>query len=337
MVDLLDVAGTSPTGNSHGAGPSTSDVHVRFRAMASDVTIWLPGRAGDARAIDAVARATRVVGDVGRECSRFDPESSLSKANARPDRWHRVTPRCFSAIEAAHSAYASTKGRFDPRVLDDLVALGYDRSFELLGGAGAAPAGRARRPHRPAATAWRPRFHGADHAVHLDGARVDLGGIGKGLALRWAADVLRPVACDFLLEAGGDCSLHGRAPDGGDWKVGVEDPFGGAAPVAVLAGRDCAITTSSTRLRRWSAGGVAAHHLIDPRTGLPGGEGLAAVTVAGADPARSEVLSKTLFLAGADAVAREARRGAVAALWVRTDGSVAWSPAMAPLVEWSAT
>ena len=48
-------------------------------------------------------------------------------------------------------------------------------------------------------------------------------------------------------------------------------------------------------------GGVGdreVHHLIHPRTGEPGGDGLLAVTVAAPDPAWSEIWSKTLFLAG---------------------------------------
>ena len=40
------------------------------------------------------------------------------------------------------------------------------------------------------------------------------------------------------------------------------------------------------------------HHLLDPRTGLPGESGVASVTVIAGDAWRAEVLAKAAFLAG---------------------------------------
>ncbi|MBA3875894.1 MAG: hypothetical protein C0498_02990 [Anaerolinea sp.] len=54
-------------------------------------------------------------------------------------------------------------------------------------------------------------------------------------------------------------------------------------------------------------------HLIDPRTGEPGGNGLVAVTVATRDPAWAEVWSKALFLEGHRAIAAAARARGLAA------------------------
>ena len=76
------------------------------------------------------------------------------------------------------------------------------------------------------------------------------------------------------------------------------------------------------------------HHLVDPRTGRPGGPGLAAVTVLHPDPAWAEVWSKTLFLAGALEVEAQAEVRDLAAAWVTTDGEVRVSAAMAPHVMW---
>jgi thiamine biosynthesis lipoprotein len=76
------------------------------------------------------------------------------------------------------------------------------------------------------------------------------------------------------------------------------------------------------------------HHLVDPRTGSPGGQGLTAVTIVGTDPAEAEVMSKVLFLHGRDHIGTEARRRHVAALWVTSDGVVVESPAMDRYVLW---
>ena len=91
----------------------------------------------------------------------------------------------------------------------------------------------------------------------------------------------------------------------------------GTLPLLVLAVRDRAVTTSSTRVRRWRVDGVGVHHLIDPRTGLPAEGGLQAVTGLGDDPADAEVAAKGLFIEGIDGMHDKA---AAAARWVLDSG-----------------
>ena len=319
--------------------------HANFvltrRAMGTRVSVLT---ATTSPAAERSARAALdVFAAVDHSCSRFDERSPLSVANRHPDRWHRVDQTCFRALHAAHSAHQATGGTFDPRVHDRLVAIGYDRTFADIGRPGAAPgaapgARRAarRRPVPMRRGPWRPRLRGGPiPEVLLGPDAVDLGGIGKGLALRWAAAELAR-AGGGLIEAGGDCIAVGRPHDADAWMVGVEDPAGGTEPVAVVSLVDRACATSSTRVRRWRAGGRAVHHLIDPATGEPGGEGLAAVTVVGRDPAAAEVWSKSLFLAGASGIAAAAARRGLAALWVTEVGGVAWSRSMAPSLIWVA-
>ena len=166
---------------------------------------------------------------------------------------------------------------------------------------------------------------------------VDLGGIGKGLTLRWAAAALdRAGTADFLLEAGGDLVSLGLGPDGNRWRVGIEDPAGGPEPLAVIEVGDGAVATSSTRVHRWTVDGRAVHHLLDPKTGEPASGGLAAVTVAGLDPAWAEVWSKVLFIGGRDAIAGEARSRGLAAWWVADDGTLEMTPAARAMTIWVA-
>lgn len=199
-------------------------------------------------------------------------------------------------------------------------------------------------PSSPRSTAapWRvavlPGEDGADRRlVHLDGSPIDLGGIGKGFAVRRAARALAGAGSAVLVDAGGDEWLGGAGPEGDGWKVGVEDPHGGVDPVLVLSLSDRACATSSIRRRRWAApDGTPVHHLVDPRTGRPGGPGLAAVTVVHRDPVWAEVWSKTLFLAGAVEVEAQAHVRELAAAWVTDTGQVRVSVAMEPYVVWRA-
>jgi len=307
--------------------------------MATDVAVTAVGD-DEALLRSAVDEALAVFRDVESQCSRFDPGSALMNANAAAAEWTDVPPRCYEALAAAAAAYRRTHGRFDPRVHDDLCRLGYERSlaFEaghvVLGSSSASASASSSALPRAMRPEWEPGFRPAQRLVHLGGYRVDLGGIGKGLAVRWAADVLREYTDDFLVEAGGDCYAAGHAPDGGQWRIGVEDPLNPTEPIAVLAVSDRAVATSSVRIRRWTAGGAEVHHLIDPRTGLPGGAGLCAVTVVADDAADAEVDAKVLFLEGRRAIAGAVRSGRTAAGWVTTDGAGEFSAALEPYVEW---
>ncbi len=299
--------------------------------MASPITVKAPTRARSEADFDALAqRALDVFHHVEQVCTRFSASSPLMRANATPTRWHRVPGVLFQALQEAYGAYQRTQGVFDPRVLSDLVAMGYDPSMRFDADDVNID---ARDEIAPSRDLWRPLFRAHQGDVWL-GEAVELGGIGKGLAVRWAGEVVAPYLSDYLIEAGGDCYLAGRAPDGDPWRVGVEDPFGGDLPVAVLSVSDRAVATSSVRIRHWRVGEQLVHHLIDPRTRRSGGEGLVAVTVVGADPAHAEVDAKSLFLAGREGIAGAAQAQDLAALWCDVDGQVGVSAAMKPHICW---
>ena len=303
------------------------------RAMASDITLY--GRGGTPVASDpTIDQALAVFTSVHEACTRFEPDSPLMLANARPDEWHRVPLVLLATVREAYRAYQRSGGRFDPRVFGDLVRLGYDRSLPFNEGGVTTASDDTPRGALPR---WTPSFrYGRHPELHLGGVPVDLGGIGKSLAVRWASEELQEHFEDFLLDAGGDCYCEGTGPEEDGWRVGVEDPFGGERPLAVLALANKGCATSSTKLRHWRSGDLDAHHLIDPVTGRPGGAGLMAVTVVDDDPTRAEVATKYLFLGGADEIAWAAEARRIAALWVTAEGEVATSATMDPFIIWRA-
>ncbi len=123
----------------------------------------------------------------------------------RPAAWHQVPIELAAAVVvAAQRAHHETGGLFDPRVLDALLAWGYDRTFAEVAASrrrsGAdptslpgVPAGTGATPRPTPAAPWEPVVlpGGLDSPgtglVNLGGTPIDLGGIGKGLAVRWAA------------------------------------------------------------------------------------------------------------------------------------------------------
>lgn len=294
------------------------------------LTIALADRASDDHRQSVAAwDAVRAEFEAAEQAmSRFRDSSEVTILNRAIGRTGpmSVSRRLSRALVACDRANRVTDGRFDPRVLADLERIG-DHGAPIGPSVEAATGLRGTTPARIV-----ERTRGG---LSLP-APVDLGGIGKGLALRWAAAILEARGVRrFLLDAGGDLVTRGEAPGDIPWRIGIEDPTGGAIPLAVVSAADQALTTSSIRRRAWLAGDRAVHHLIDPRTGAPGGSGLLAVTVAGTDPAWAEIWSKTLFLEGRDGVAALARRRGMAAWWVTEDGSLEMTPAARAMTPWT--
>ncbi len=282
------------------------------------------GQAAWRRSTDRAWAAVQAEFDAAEaEMSRFRPSSDLTRLNeaAGSGRAVHVPRRLERALVSADRAHRVTAGRFDPRVLRDLERLGY--------------------PGAPLGTGAGPTV-GLDRVVQRVGpgelvtdAPIDLGGIGKGLTLRWAAAIVDTHGVGgYLLEAGGDLVAHGPGPGGGPWLVGVEDPAGGVDPLAGIAVEHGALATSSVRLRSWVSNGRRVHHLVDPRTGEPAAGGLRAVTVHGPDPAWAEVWSKTLFIEGRERITSIARSRGLAAWWVADDGMLEMTPAARERTTW---
>jgi thiamine biosynthesis lipoprotein len=315
------------------------DAERTFRSMATDVSLRVVGATDEVEArLDA---AVEVFARVSVACTRFDESSPLMQANAASDQWHDVPWELAASVVEAQEAYRVTSGVFDPRVIDVLVRLGYDRTLPSATG-GIAFDGASLPPQRPgrhvARPPWRPRWEqrGDRYRINLGGTAIDLGGIGKGLAVRWAFEELARGGASVMVDAGGDCQFCGTGPSGEGWRVGMEDPRGGSQPLLVFSLRDIACATSSVRVRRWQSNGREVHHLIDPRTGASGGGGLLSVTVIDPDPAWAEVWSKTLFLAGPGQVEGLAEERHLAAAWVTANGVVGVNGLAADNVIWAA-
>lgn len=321
---------------------ATDIVPRRFerRAMGSPLRLTLVG-VDEPAARAAWAVVSTATEQAEQALSRHRPASDLTLINRRAGRPapSPVGRHLAAALAAADRARRLTGGAFDARVLLDMERLGWTGA--PLDGAGRD--GNDGEAHGRAATFADGRWLRLDPRARAAAiaAPVDLDGIGKGLALRWAFAALRAAlpalgsTAGALLEAGGDLVLEGPAPQPGPWLIGIEDPRGSAAELAVIALDRGAACTSSVRVNaRPGPDGRPVHHLLDPRTGEPGGHGLLAVTVAGPDPAWAEVWSKALFLRGAGGIGPAARARDLAAWWVAVDGTLEMTPAARQLTAW---
>ena len=279
----------------------------------------------------ALEAIKEVFHSVEQQCSRFIENSDLSAINANPNRWNTPSQYCFSAISEAFNAYRETNGLFDPRILNDLVRLGYQHSFTTT-----APLARSEpeiHPRQPLPE-WEPQFSHPS-SVLVGDLPLDLGGIGKGLALRWAAEKIKTQNSNFLIEAGGDCICIGEGPNRQGWNIGVQDPIQqDSNPIMVLGISNGAVCTSSTAIRQWWRNGELKHHLISPLTGESGQTGLISVTVVSEEPAKSEIWSKTLFLMGMENIREFSESHHLAATWILENGNVEANSLISDFIKW---
>jgi FAD:protein FMN transferase len=237
--------------------------------------------AGPARAI-----ADDVLARVDAAGSRFRPDSELSRLNAAGGAPVAVSETFADLLGAALRAAELTSGDVDPTCGAALTALGYDRDFADLPGAG--PAGTVGRASRAGAgitgAAGQPASAGRVpgwRSVHLDrrarrvslthGARLDLGATAKAWAADRCADqIAAALRCGVLVSLGGDIAAAGPPPPEG-WRIKVTDDSAApdSAPGQTVTITSGGLATSSTTVRTWAQGDRRVHHIIDPATGAP--------------------------------------------------------------------
>lgn len=270
---------------------------------------------------DARAVVKHELAAIDRACSRFRPDSEISRLNGNPGRPQRVSELFLEALEAALRAADLSDGAVDPTIGEALVLAGYDRDFALL------PATPARRPSSVCATRA-PGLESIcvdrDHGMVTlpRGVRLDLGASAKALAAdRAALAAHQRTGGGVLVSLGGDIAVAGPAPAQG-WPVRVcEDraaPAGLSGQTVLI--RDGGLATSSTTVRRWTHDG-AAHHIIDPASGRPAPVVWRTVSVAAASCVDANTASTAAIVLGARAVAwlKDAR---LPARLVAGDGTV---------------
>lgn len=245
-------------------------------AMNTRLSLLLPG-IGDEDGEPLFRQVRTLVEQSERVMSRFAADAELAQVNRAAGKGPVILSEALCAILAeCRMHWRRTGGAFD-------VTLG-------------AVNDNWRRGAGPGLTGWQyVELDEAERRIcfHAPSVRLDLGGIGKGLALREVGQLLRARGIQHAVLSFGESSILaiGPRPDGSDWQLGVRDLF---EPSLVIQGFDLRDASLST-----SGAGEAVPHLIDPRTGAAAGMNRQ-VSVACDCPAVSEVLSTALITAPLD-------------------------------------
>ena len=135
-----------------------------------------------------------------------------------------------------------------------------------------------------------------------NGAALDLGAVGKGIACDEINAVVRQTKAKKVIAAvGGSVLLYAKNPKE-TFRVGIRDPRGEANDYAAVltVGSGC-ISTSGSYERVFTApDGQTYHHIFDPSNGCPAHSGLLSVTVLCDSGLLSDALSTACFVLGCE-------------------------------------
>ena len=164
-----------------------------------------------------------------------------------------------------------------------------------------------------------------------EGMRLDLGAVGKGVALSRLRTLLeeRPEVSGAVISLGGSILTYGVKPDGSPWRVAITNPFDTAETVGILSleGQWC-VSTSGDYERYVEADGVRYHHILDPATGYPADTRVRGVSILSKDGLLSDALSTACFILGPEKGMELAGRYGAEALFVMEDGELILSEGM---------
>jgi thiamine biosynthesis lipoprotein len=124
---------------------------------------------------------------------------------------------------------------------------------------------------------------------------LDPCGMVKGWAILGAAQALRAMGFEnFYVDAGGDIQAGGKNEEGGDWRVGIRNPFEPDEIVKVITPRGGGVATSGNYIR--------GQHIYNPHTGVYGSDDIVSLTVIGPDVLEADRYATAAFAMGREGI-----------------------------------
>ncbi|MCI0537851.1 MAG: FAD:protein FMN transferase, partial [Verrucomicrobiales bacterium] len=226
------------------------------------------------------------------QLSLYRPTSEIAHLNAlAAERAVRVEPSLFRLLQQAGRLSRETNGGFD-------ITIGpLMRCWGFMGGSGEMADESAVAEARSKVGMNLVELNENDFTVRFSrrGVMLDLGAIGKGYALERAAEILRENGIASALLHGGTstvCAI-GAPPETPAWNIAIANPathFLAASeprenvpseerPLVVVPLKDHALSVSAVWGKSFSSAGRILGHVLDPRTGAPVQQALAAAVI----------------------------------------------------------
>lgn len=242
----------------------------------------------------ALKKVQKIFAEQEKIFSRFNPESELSQINRSLGKKINISEPMKEVLALCLKFNRIMRGYFDPRVMESLEKIGYDKDFQ------------SHNLNDEAAAL--PKLENSDKKLEeelvldceentvLVSRRIDTTGIAKGFAVDKAAKYLKEAGWkNFLVDAGGDMSAAGDSQDDRGWSIGVEGLENNSVQIRL---QNEGIATSGISRKRWLRGGKKVHHLINPKNPEEFSHDLKTVTVVAQETVEADGRAKSLFLMG---------------------------------------
>lgn len=262
----------------------------------------------------------RAVSRVDQQMSTWKPDSDLNRLNAAPEQqWVAVPKELATVLSTALRVAQQSGGAFDIAVGDLVQAWGFGPGEPVVTPPALDAPLPAVRTSASAALEVDPQHNQVRKRAPLT---LDLNGIAKGFGVDELARCLEGWGIThYLVGIDGEMRARGVKPGGQSWILALEKPNRGVREVmGVMELGDAAIATSGD-YRHWvDVAGRSYAHTMNPATGAPLSNPLAAVTVVANSCMLADAWATALMVLGEIEGPRLAQERGMDALFVLRDG-----------------
>ena len=301
-----------------GCGGKSEPYSTDFFAMDTFMSVKVLGSDGESLAQQCESE----INALESVLSRTREDTDIAKLNAADGAPVTLSDEGAKLLSTALDLSAATNGAYDPTVapLTDLWGIGTDNAR--------VPAQSEIDEALTHVGYQNVKLLGNNQVQLLNGAQVDLGGIGKG----YAGDIVHEMAesdtsdqWHVLARLSGNIEMYGgKTADSGtdNWNIGIADPDDNTDSIAVVSLRDGSVVTSGDYERFFEKDGKRYHHIFDPATGYPADSGLRGVTVIDPCSTKADALTTALFVMGLDKGMKFCEENEIAAVFITADKQV---------------
>ncbi|MEM8774296.1 MAG: FAD:protein FMN transferase [Pseudomonadota bacterium] len=301
-----------------GCKPSAVTLSFEGETMGTTYRVVAIDKGGVLDAADVQTAIDQTLAEVNSSMSNWDSDSEISKFNASDgSKPVLISEQLAKVMQAAFEVHEASEKAFD-------VTLG--PLIDLWGFGERTPQSSV-----PSNTQVREAMKktGLNQVITLDTnsntlskqhpeASIFLAAIAKGHGIDELAATLQGMGIDnYLVEIGGDLVTSGKNPNGVNWRIGIEQPFGGDRAVEkVIEISNLGMATSGDYRNYFEQDGIRYSHIIDGNTGRPITHKTASVTVLGENALFADAWATALLVLGQEKGMRISENFDIAAFFI---------------------
>jgi len=298
-----------------------------FRALGTEIKIFLviDKERNIETAKNILEEIKKIYQDKEKILSRFSKESELSKLNSSLGIFKDSSQDILHLAQKSFEYYKESEGYFDPRILEVLENIGYEKDFKT----NVFFQKEIEKDKIFLKNKLTEDLKIKDEKVFF-GRRMDFSGIAKGYITDLISQYLENSGWqNFLVDSGGDIFAKGKDEQKEKWGIEVE---GIAKEKIILSLENSAVATSGITRKKWEVSNEKYHHLINPRHPYDFSFDLKSVTVMAEICERADVFAKVLYLMGQKRGMEYANQKKISAIFLDYRGSIYVSEKMKEII-----